>query len=110
MQTFHTPGPWRTVMAYGYKIKAADGTIIAALPTHCPLTWESPANAYLVAAAPDLLAACNLVLDDLNGQLELDDRTQRMLRSAIAKATGQDSAPANDRQPKKGISIRTRRP
>ena len=89
MQTYHTPGPWKTVMAYGYKIKAADGIIVAALPTHCPLTWESPANAYLVAAAPDLLAACSLVLDELDSQLELDDHTKQMLSNAITKATGQ---------------------
>lgn len=89
MQTFHSPGPWKTVMAYGYKIKAADGRIVATLPTHCPLTRENPANACLVAAAPDLLEACSLVLDELDSQLEPDDHTKQMLRSAIARATGQ---------------------
>ena len=65
MQARHSPGPWKAVQAYGYKIKAADGKIVATLPTHCPLTWECPANAYLVAAAPDLLAACRMALDVL---------------------------------------------
>lgn len=89
MQTHHTPGPWTAVMAYGYKIKAADGMIVASLPTHCPLTWENPANAYLVAAAPDLLAVCSRLLDELDGQLTVDDHIGQMLRNAIAKATSQ---------------------
>jgi len=53
-----TPGPWKAAMAYNCKITATDGTVIAAVPNRCPLTREDPANAYLMAAAPDLLKAC----------------------------------------------------
>jgi len=84
MQARHSPGPWQAVQAYGYKIKAANGKVVATLPTHCPLTWECPANAYLVAAAPDLLAACRMALD----VLDCPD-TRQALVDVIAEATGQ---------------------
>ena len=83
MQTHHTPGPWKATTAYGCKIKAADGTVIATVPTRCPLTWEDPANAYLIAAAPDLLEACQMALDILGMHPDA-----QILRNAIAEATG----------------------
>lgn len=86
---YHTPGPWKAIQAYGYKVRAADGKIVASLPTHCPLTWENPANAYLVAAAPDLLAACQMALDELNSHPDNHNHLKRRLRDAIAEATGQ---------------------
>ena len=85
----HTPGPWRAVLAYGYKIKAPDGRVIADLPTHAPLTWENPANAYLIASAPDLLVACQSALAVLEDYPEVSPETQICLRSAIAEATGE---------------------
>ena len=79
----HTPGPWEAIQAYGYRIKAADGKIVANLPTHCPLTWESPANAYLIAAAPDLFAACRLALDVLRDHSDIPEHVRQVLHEAI---------------------------
>ena len=89
MEMYHTPGPWKAIQAYGYKIRAADGKIVASLPTHCPLTWESPANAYLIAAAPDLFAACRLALDVLKAHSNIPEHIKQALHDAIAEAVGQ---------------------
>jgi len=91
MQAHHTPGPWKAVQAYGYKVKTADGKIVANVPTRCPLTGENPANAYLIAAAPNLLAVCQMALDALDDHPELHDDTRQSLRDTIAKATGRMS-------------------
>ncbi len=88
MDAHHTPGPWKATLAYGYRIEAAEGLIVATLPTHCPLTRENPANAYLIAAAPDLLQACREVAALVEDALDIPDESKRMLREAIAKATG----------------------
>jgi hypothetical protein len=89
MQTCHTPGPWKATLAYGYRIEAAGGKIVAKLPTHCPLTAENPANAYLIAAAPDLLDVCQVVLEQIDNHPDIPDHDKQLLRDAIAKATGQ---------------------
>ncbi len=70
-------------MAHKCRMKAANGTVIATAPTRCPLTWEDPANAYLVAAAPDLLGVCLAALDKLGMHPDA-----QILRNAIAEATG----------------------
>ena len=70
-------------MAFGCRIQAADGTVIARVPTRCPLTWEDHANAYLIAAAPDLLEACQMALDNLGTHPDV-----QILHNAIAEATG----------------------
>lgn len=88
----HTPKPWRTA-------PAADGTI-RILGTHPdgmmeeiartePLLAESRANAWLISAAPDLLAAC-LAYRDARDADDFGTTAARrgLLLSAIAKATG----------------------
>ena len=89
MHVWHTPGPWRAVLAYGYKVKAPDGRVIASLPTHTPLTWENPANAHLIASAPDLLVACQSALAVLQEHPDIPPETLTRLREAIAEATGE---------------------
>lgn len=53
---------------------------------------RSKANAYLIAAAPELLAACETIrahLHDLGGEEDLaHDLVRMVLDPAIAKATG----------------------
>jgi len=75
-------------MAYGYKIRAADGKLVADVNTHCPLSWESSANAHLIAAAPELLAACRLALELCNQHPDSSRETRQVLQNAIEKATG----------------------
>jgi hypothetical protein len=50
----------------------------------------SEANASLIAAAPDLLDALLMVLDDPNA-LDGRPRTYEYVRAAVAKATGEKS-------------------
>lgn len=89
-QTQHTPGPWRTGDLYhtvfGPKAEAACPKTIAHM-----VGTEVKANARLIAAAPELLAACETVLgrvDHTNIHTTIEDmrETWNLLREAIAKA------------------------
>lgn len=51
-------------------------------------TDEDRANAYLIAAAPELFAACTLALVRLEDGTEVSATIARHLRAAIAKAKG----------------------
>src|ERR1700676_739230 len=51
----HTPGPW---LYDGMAIHTNDGIMIAGLSSVCKTAKEIDANARLIAAAPELLAAC----------------------------------------------------
>ena len=87
----HTPGPWETsVLADGsqWEVCLPDaGDAIAGI-VDGP---DAQGNALLMAAAPDLLAACQAVLDEFPG---LDSRrieaVKATCRAAIARATGKD--------------------
>ena len=85
MNAQHTPGPW---IINGREIDgpADSGVIVARLPEWGILA-ESPdpasANARLIAAAPDLLAALNHVLERATMPGFLRDK----VKAAIASAT-----------------------
>jgi hypothetical protein len=102
----HTPGPWRTcTLPYA---EGGRGQVVADVPTcfgsvavradvltACPpkaeLDAQGLANARLIAASPDLLAACKAVLERANGKLYDTDQVtgetfDAALRAAIAKA------------------------
>lgn len=121
MQTAkHTPGPWHVLSdltirtrewSHCQQMGDADGCIIADLgpalgvcdpssdgialsrKVRAHAVPETDANAHLIAAAPDLLIACQEAIRSLD--LANDDPTNRtyplyvLLRNAIAKATGQ---------------------
>ena len=89
----HTPGPWivaepgevdehyavldgfgHTASVYGYPEEAA----------------AAAANARLIAAAPELLEACELLLIYLGDWNDMEDETCAAARRAIAKARGQE--------------------
>ena len=86
MQTNHTPGPWHvTGDEHGTMITDNTGEQIALWPQQGG-TVEQCANAALIAAAPELLAAlkvCESVLR-IQGYVNAADIAQ----AAIAKATG----------------------
>jgi len=96
MKTEHTPGPWavrninygefRSVgtiqAANGLKVVEPGGIWGASLP-------ECDANASLVAAAPDLLAACKESLDLLRDMSMGNHRVALNLEASIATAMGQ---------------------
>ncbi len=101
MNTQHTPGKWEaaiidvpvadtgdydTVISVG----TADGKHLADCSSWAVSEDEAKANARLIAAAPDLLAACINALERFK-EIESDypvsiDSTLAELRSAIAKA------------------------
>ena len=92
----HTPGPWEFVFDVAYtsgqhpepdyeyaRISSDKRFNIAKI---YPDSEEWRANARLIAAAPDLLAACKVALNAIN----LNDETltaREHLQAAIAKAT-----------------------
>jgi hypothetical protein len=84
MTTKHTPGPW-TVRFYERHetavIKTADGDEVATVDVKC--MPDASADAHLIAAAPDLLAALELLLPYLE-----DCRMHKEAAAAIAKAKG----------------------
>ncbi len=95
MKIKHTPGPW-------YIKRGNEGilTTISNRKTYCKhsfhiaiiFPWirrkssEHEANANLIAAAPELLLACNFALQGIiHG--EVDNTTKEILETAIKKAT-----------------------
>jgi hypothetical protein len=98
MTTQHTPGPWRTVR-FGSKFDARNhsfgvaygrsGSRLAIVDGEGSSGAANAANARLIAAAPDLLAALKDLLDMVG---PLDDipmiRRKQVAQKAIAKAEG----------------------
>ncbi len=85
----HTPGPWVAVArtnAY-IDIEAPEQHGYSAKKVASTSFTNHEANARLIAAAPDLLNALVMVLDDPNA-LDGRPRTAEVVRAAIAKATG----------------------
>lgn len=76
-----TPGPWRT-----------DG--VEVWPTHIRHGYigrfVNPANARLIAAAPEMLEALTAVRQDCLKQRSPTDETLRLVRAAIDKAKGRE--------------------
>ena len=93
----HTPGPWRVEhsTAKGYLYMSylySDEHHIISVGGSSISKGENKANARLIAAAPDLLAACEAVWQscDREGRIMLPSNgtTITALRAAIAKAKG----------------------
>lgn len=103
MGTAHTPGPWHRGTGKAVSIiYAADGYAVASAEIyHGRHTAPVAANAALIAAAPDMLAALQAVIaaDDANMADAVDYRTGHgefaslrraagLARAAIARAEG----------------------
>jgi hypothetical protein len=84
----HTPGPWD---ASRWRVCAEPGGNIKVIcdtaNNKASRTEENAANARLIAAAPDLLAACRSLLAQL--EFECGDLVSEA-KAAIAKAEGSD--------------------
>jgi hypothetical protein len=95
----HTPGPWRTThrrvverpttISRHFAIAPVAGPTMAFLPEGRLDTQH--ANAVLMSAAPELLAACKSALSDLNthdtsAEYPWHEATVRQLEAAIARA------------------------
>jgi hypothetical protein len=100
----HTPGPWdvnEPDAKGGVWVDAQDGLTVARVGGGVSPVAEAIANARLIAAAPELLAALGKALESIEGQAELlrhcgasygIGATLAQARAAIARATGQPSA------------------
>lgn len=87
----HTPGPWEET--YGKKIYA-NGRVVAEVMTHeREHEAEDNANARLIAAGPDLLAALSEIINYAGGADSAIDDPYVMDRAvaALNKATGDES-------------------
>jgi hypothetical protein len=86
MTTNHTPGPWRCTQAARANaqilIEAVDGSEVCRQPADA----EGRANARLIAAAPDLLAALQSIYDACD---QSDVYFSNIARTAIARAKGE---------------------
>jgi hypothetical protein len=90
----HTKGPWETysVRTGSVWVRAVSGEHVTSLDSDNDAEIE--ANAALIAAAPDLLAACRTALRELQRfEDQPGNNTETLgtaaLRAAIAKAEGQ---------------------
>lgn len=112
----HTPGPWECdgdffeVCRVEFEGSGSYTTIssrsrsggpvafaVGTPDTHWRDDAEQDANARLIAAAPELLGALNEVRKHFDGEYRDKDwfETERLVRAAISRATGEDS-PANE--------------
>ena len=88
----HTPEPWKTrdvatAQWTGWQI-AVDGPPPRQPVCDVPFgSFNAHDNARLIAAAPDLLAACEAYLDAME-RYGHPDKTDRLMRAAITKAKG----------------------
>ncbi len=100
-ETKHTPGPWNidSMKAGSWFVSTGnDWSVCSRLSTVEHMEQQSYANARLIAAAPELLAALKILCDDdasyhgneiriaCNSHGEAIERL-RIARAAIAKAT-----------------------
>lgn len=97
-----TPGPWTWALVQdpvreplvGYRVTGADGVVVAeAFAQPYPVAVDAD-NAALIAASPDLLAACKALLavvDRLPKGHSAERVTSAVIaRAAIAKAEGKE--------------------
>ena len=88
----HTPGPWAVVGTNIEQIE--EGVEIATVSEYRTMTLRQSANARLIAAAPDLLAALREADTYLHSVLSIQhddvtDAVRQTVLAAIARATGQ---------------------
>jgi hypothetical protein len=90
MTTAHTPGPWHIGMKPGPMIYGSDSSQVADLRGDLLDRGEAQANARLIAAAPDLLAAISRAVEFMRANYSDEDMPDILpaARAAIAKATG----------------------
>jgi len=85
----HTPGPWRLNAGNETEIMSARRNVARA---HCGAMTgirvdEAEANARLIAAAPDLLAACEALLQSVAYAIAAQDApAQSTMRANLANA------------------------
>ena len=84
MNAKHTPGPWKVVEDFIDEQQSLDYMSVISCDAEIASRIRVDADARLIAAAPELLAAA---LEFMNGEGNVK-ATRDMFRAAIAKATG----------------------
>lgn len=86
----HTPGPWHVVEDDDGRIRVCDGTTLYGMQGRITADVLLLADAKLIAAAPDLLAACHMARRacEAEGSGYEQDPLWCMLSNAIVKAEG----------------------
>jgi hypothetical protein len=90
----HTPGPWRYFRGT-HSVWSVEKAICIMAGPHKRECEERDANARLIAAAPDLLEALQMLYSEtadyirLNNLGGIDNQCMQLSRAAIAKATGE---------------------
>jgi len=89
----HTPGPWQVerMEAYNQHNRLAVIGNGLALVTHTFDGEQAEANMQLIAAAPDLLAACEMAINEQSIGVfgAISNECITTLRLALAKARGE---------------------
>lgn len=81
--TKHTPGPWFAGSSGRVYAKGGQNLVASVIgASELPIP---AANARLIAAAPELLVAC----EDALNNLPVDGECAALIRAAVAKATGE---------------------
>ena len=78
----HTPGPWSVDAIETTLVRGPDRYPIADPERHFREITECEANARLIAAAPDLLAALKMMISDWDGEPEDIAEAQDAIRNA----------------------------
>lgn len=90
----HTPGPWTQAPLSPVDILAADDTMIAMAREGLNgiSRDQAIANARLIAAAPELLKALQMIEEVASGRVPLvNNWVASVARAAIAKANGEQA-------------------
>lgn len=90
MTTQHTPGPWEAWLpGRKFVIPTRNFNAVCELVDFARDPETVDANARLIAAAPELLAACEAVLSSPTYGDTPSEEAVEMVRAAIAKARGE---------------------
>jgi hypothetical protein len=87
----HTKGPWKVISKVGWDAVGPECGGVAI----CGLIENNPGNAYLIAAAPDLLEALEEIVvnavKNYEGSMDIYPEAIDAARAAIRKAKGESS-------------------
>ena len=87
-ETKHTPGPWTATPTAGHETHGQSVVYAEADGKDVAVIYDGKANARLIAAAPELLAACKAIAALMDGQGRANmPEVAGQARAAIAKAT-----------------------
>ena len=88
--TKHTPGPWRIEPGENWRVYLVNNDYGHAIGEIVYTDTRKPADARLIAAAPELLEALNGMLQLFSDTEDMEDyETVKFARFVVAKAIGE---------------------